>query len=300
MASMQALIWALIVTVMDQATSGPAQGVDERPGPEPGVGPDDERADGPGPAHPGDELFDESLVAALRRPLAQPGMEDLTGLGPHGHQRVVAEDVGVAIGGALLNLPWTSQMVESRSITIGSAPGPAPSAQARRIVSAITASSWRMCPKVKARKNVPSVDGAMTRNGRTFCVAPARQAIDVVDVGRSGQDRRHQGEHLSPRTCPADPTTEAHHLVHQRLEPQADHERGRHDEPSVGDERRVVEGHRRRVRSCAMMSSQEVPPWCWEHVASRTTIFPSREALSADARPSDHSVQSVDRGLGQR
>ena len=66
-------------------------------------------------------------------------------------------------------------MVESRSITIGSAPGPAPSDQARRIVSAITLSSWRMCPNVKARKNVPSVEGAITRNGRTLCVAPARR-----------------------------------------------------------------------------------------------------------------------------
>jgi len=69
------------------------------------------------------------------------------------------------------------------------------------------------------------------------------QAIRVVDVGRSRQDCRHQGEHLSPRTCPADPTTQAHHLVHQRLKPQADYEGRRHEEPSVGNERRIIEGH---------------------------------------------------------
>ena len=28
--------------------------------------------------------------------------------------------------------------------------------------------------KVKERRNVPSVEGAITRNGNTFCVAPAR------------------------------------------------------------------------------------------------------------------------------
>ena len=152
-------------------------------------------------------------------------------------------------------------MVESRSITTGSAPGPAPSAQARRIVSAITLSSWRMCPKVKARKKVPSVEGAITRNGRTLCVAPARRRSTWSMWVAPVEDRRHQGEHLSPRTCPADPTTEAHHLVHQRLEPQADHEGGRHEEPGVSDERRIVEGHRNAFDRCAMMSSQEVPLW---------------------------------------
>ena len=59
-------------------------------------------------------------------------------------------------------------------MVIGDLPGPAPSVQARRIASAITASSWRTCPKVKARKKVPSVEGAITRNGSTRWVAPAR------------------------------------------------------------------------------------------------------------------------------
>ncbi len=31
-----------------------------------------------------------------------------------------------------------------------------------------------MCPKVKLRRNVPSVEGAITRNGNTAWVAPAR------------------------------------------------------------------------------------------------------------------------------
>jgi hypothetical protein len=71
-------------------------------------------------------------------------------------------------------LPCTSQIVESRSIVIGAAPGPAPNAHARRTASPITASSWRMCPNVNARRNVPNVEGAITRNGNTACVDPAR------------------------------------------------------------------------------------------------------------------------------
>jgi hypothetical protein len=73
-----------------------------------------------------------------------------------------------------LALPCTSQIVESTSIVTGESPGPAPSDQARRIVSPITRSSWRMCPKVKDLRNVPNVEGAITRNGNTVWVAPAR------------------------------------------------------------------------------------------------------------------------------
>ena len=80
------------------------QGVDERVGEEPGIGPQGERTAGPGPAHPGNEFFDESLVAALGGSLAQAGVEHLARLGPRGDERVIAEDGGVAIGGALLRL----------------------------------------------------------------------------------------------------------------------------------------------------------------------------------------------------
>jgi hypothetical protein len=59
-------------------------------------------------------------------------------------------------------------------MTTSSSPGPAPSDQARRITSATTASSWRTWPKVKDRKKVPSVEGAITLKGKILAVAPAR------------------------------------------------------------------------------------------------------------------------------
>jgi hypothetical protein len=59
-------------------------------------------------------------------------------------------------------------------MVIVSSPGPAPNCHARRNASAITASSWRTCPNVNARSNVPRVEGAITRNGSTAGVAPAR------------------------------------------------------------------------------------------------------------------------------
>ena len=95
------------------------------------------------------------------------GVQDLAGVGAGGEDRVVAERSGVAVGGALLLL--AVHLADRRVQTIVTAlePGPAPKAQARRIVSAIAASSWRMWPNANERRNVPSVDGAITRNGST-------------------------------------------------------------------------------------------------------------------------------------
>ena len=109
--------------------------------------------------------------------------------------------------------------------------GPAPD-QARRIDSAITASSWRTCPKVKARKKMPSVDGAMTRNGSTRPVAPARRR-SAWSMWLAPARIAVPREHLAPRTRAADATTQVHHGVHQRLEAEANHQGCRHDQPRI-------------------------------------------------------------------
>src|SRR5665811_2379290 len=66
-------------------------------------------------------------------------------------------------------------MVESMSMVIGSSPGPAPNPQARESSSSLSRSSWRTCPKVNARRNVPRVDGAITPCPRTLPVEPERR-----------------------------------------------------------------------------------------------------------------------------
>jgi hypothetical protein len=75
-------------------------------GPIPRVEADDDLASGPGPAQAGHELFDEALgpASGVGRALAQPGMEDLAGVGPRGQDRVVTEHLGVSEGGALFQL----------------------------------------------------------------------------------------------------------------------------------------------------------------------------------------------------
>ena len=139
----------------------------------------DEFARRHGPTHPGHKLFDEADRPALSigRALAHTSMEHLAGVGAGGQERAVAEFLGVAIAGPALGLAAHLAVVESRSITSWSDPGPAPSAQARRSTSANTASSWLRCPMAKARGNVPNVDGTMTRCGSTEEVDPKRSTL---------------------------------------------------------------------------------------------------------------------------
>ena len=61
------------------------------------------------------------------------------------------------------------------SITSRAGPGLPPADQARRRASPTTASSWRTWPKVKARRKVPKVEGAITRKGSTCAVPPQRK-----------------------------------------------------------------------------------------------------------------------------
>ena len=87
---------------------------------------------------------------------------------------VIAELAGVAVGGALLAM---SVHFADRRVQIDHqrcVAGPAPSSHARSSSRAATASSWRTYPNVNDRRNVPIVDGAITLNGNTACVAPAR------------------------------------------------------------------------------------------------------------------------------
>ena len=87
----------------------------------------------PAASQVGDELVDESHHSSRRArgAFAHAGGEHFAGVGACGQQRVIAQHLGVAVRGAALCLPWTSQIVESRSTVSGLSPGPAPSPQAR-------------------------------------------------------------------------------------------------------------------------------------------------------------------------
>ena len=72
---------------------------------------------------------------------------------------------------------------------------------------------------------------------------PGAQPVGVIDMGRTGEDRRDEREHFPARTQPADATGETEPPEHELLETESDHEGRRHDQPGIGDERRLVEDH---------------------------------------------------------
>ena len=57
---------------------------------------------------------------------------------------------------------------------------------------------------------------------------PGPQPVGMVDVGCPGQDRRHERQHLTAGMCSTDTAMQPHHLVHEGLQAEADHEGGRH------------------------------------------------------------------------
>ena len=214
------------------------------PAEEPRVGSQHHGPGPSGPAHPGDELFDEALGAPLRRTLAQSGMEDLTGGRPHGEQRVVAEDLGVAIGRALLRLAVhlddgriQVDRHRVRTRTRPERPGP-PDRLGDHLVELADVAEGEG-PQERAERG-----GRHDPERQNPPCRPGTQAIRVVDVARPGEDRRDQGQHLASRTCSTRPARQSERSVHQGLEAQADHQGGRHhDQPGIGHQRRLVEGH---------------------------------------------------------
>ena len=120
----------------------PIQRIDQLVGPEPRIGPQRQRARRAGASHPSDQLFDEPVRAPLTRSFPQPRVEHLTGVGPSREQRVVAKHPRVTERSAVflfaVDLAYRRVHIDRHR--------PArtrPADHARRIVSAITRSSWR-------------------------------------------------------------------------------------------------------------------------------------------------------------
>ena len=71
---------------------------------------------------------------------------------------------------------------------------------------------------------------------------PGAQHVGVIDVRTARQDRGHQRADLAARRSSTDPTDQTDRRVHQGLKTEAGHQRGRHDQPGVGHQVRVIEG----------------------------------------------------------
>jgi hypothetical protein len=123
-----------------------------------------------------EQLFHEPAKPALRvrLPLTVTDVQHLAGIRTDRENRVIPKLARVPVAGALLalgaDLPNEAVDVDHQRPVAR----PAPAAHARVSARSSTRSSWRTCPNVNARKNVPSVEGAITLCPTISCVDPAR------------------------------------------------------------------------------------------------------------------------------
>lgn len=72
---------------------------------------------------------------------------------------------------------------------------------------------------------------------------PCPQDIGVVDVGGPGHHGVHKGQYLAAGLEAAALRGDAHSGVHQGFEAELPHHCGRQQQPGIGDEVALVEGH---------------------------------------------------------
>jgi hypothetical protein len=121
-------------------------------------------------------------------------------------------------------------------------PGPVPKAHARHRLWETTASSWRTWPKLNARKSSQRRRGhyPVTEHPAN---RPRPQAVSVADVAGTGDHGMHEGQYFAARLETRGPGGEVDRGVYQRFKAHPGHQRGHHDQPGVGYQSWVVEGH---------------------------------------------------------
>jgi hypothetical protein len=75
------------------------------------------------------------------------------------------------------------------------------------------------------------------------------QHVGMVDVAAAGHHGVHQGQDLASRKRSTDTTRQFDHLVDQAFETEPDHQGGHQQQPGVGHQVGVIEGHLNAVDS---------------------------------------------------
>src|SRR6266498_4157672 len=93
-------------------------------------------------------------------------------------------------------------------MVIGPSPGPAPAAHALVKSCSVSRSSWRTCPKVKARKKVPDRGGRHDAVTEHLAGGAAAQQVGVVDAVPTREHGVDQGQQLAAGPVRASPPTQ--------------------------------------------------------------------------------------------
>src|SRR6266542_5580544 len=145
-------------------------------------------------------------------------------------------------------------------MVIAASPGPAPAAHALPMICSVSRSSWRTCPKVHERRNVPRVEGAITRWPSTWLVAPQRKrsASSIQSAPASIACTRVNS--LRPGWGRAGPLAQVDQLIGGLLDAQRLGQRGRQQQPRVGDGVGVVKAAVELVGGVGGCQLRKCPP----------------------------------------
>jgi hypothetical protein len=202
---------------------------------------------GPGRAGPldaGDELLAEALdpLLRVRRPLPQPDVQRLARVGAGGKDRVVAEDLGVAVGRSLLLV--AADLADEAVDVDDQPPGPGAGAGPPRALK-------RLAEQRVELAHMPEGERAQKRSQRRrrrdpAAEQPARAAraqnVAVVDAVSTEHHRKQQRHHLAPRVRgPGTITSQPHQPARERLDSEPPSDRRDQHHASVRDDPLIVE-----------------------------------------------------------
>jgi hypothetical protein len=180
-------------------------------------------------------------------------VEHLAGIGPSRKQRVVTEDPGVAVAGALLVVAFdlTDRRVDVEDETV-LWPGPQcprPSQGLRDHLVELTDMA-----KSKGPKEYAECGRCHHPVGKHGFGRPGTEHLDMVDVAGSRHDRVHEAQHLATGHCPTHTARQPQARVDQRLEAETNDECRDEQKSGVGDEVRLVECHLDPVETARYLS----------------------------------------------
>ena len=170
-------------------------------------------------------------------------MEELTGPGPGGEEGVVAELLRVAVAGAVLGLAahLTDGGVEVDDQPVRSRPGterPRPTQCLGQDRIELAHMAERERPEERAQGGWGHHPVGQHRLGGT-----GPQHVGMIDVAPTGSDGVDQGQDLASGKGSAHSSRQVDHLVDQAFETEPDHQCRHQQEPGVGHQIRLIEGH---------------------------------------------------------
>jgi hypothetical protein len=212
--------------------------------PKPRVGTQQLDAGCAGPLDAGDQLLAEAQhpLLGVRRSLAQADVQRLARVRPRGEDRVVAQQPGVAVGGALLE---ASANLADEAVDIDYQPPVA------RAGPGLPRPHKCLTEQRVELAHVPERERPQKRSQRRRCWHPATQQpagparpehAAVLDAVRPEHHREQDRHHLAARVGRSRPVaTQPHQTPRQRLDPEAPSERRDEHHPGITDNALIVE-----------------------------------------------------------